>query len=120
MIAYYKNSKRRTPAVGDVTDKGAVTGFTDENRVILDGEDNYSYLPCSLTCSSTPTDTQVEIPVEAWFNPHYRDHITAFKILRDTGAWPENFIPSTVSMTVGWNSILTDMLAECWIDDQTI
>lgn len=37
-----------------------------------------------------------EVKIVDWFNPFNVDHLRAYKILQDTGAWPKGFLPDFV------------------------
>ena len=64
-----------------------------------------------------------------FFNPHSIEHIRAYRVLSETGTWPEGFIPEkigmefahlriseiTLKMAETWSEITLKM-AEAWID----
>ena len=51
-----------------------------------------------------------------WFDPDDIDHLHAYHILQQTGAWPEGFIPEGIWIEPGWQATLAFKLANKWID----
>lgn len=51
-----------------------------------------------------------------FFNPYNFEHLKAFRHLRKTGAWPENFIPDYVEMNGYWLLDIQYEMANTLID----
>ena len=58
-----------------------------------------------------------EINFVNWFNPRNKEHIQAFRHLKNTGMWPKDFIPENVKMDAYWHMRLVDKLANYWVDN---
>jgi len=51
-----------------------------------------------------------------WFDPYDFNHISAFSYLRDTGHWPEGFIPDNIDMGNIWQFDVVAKIAAAWVD----
>jgi len=51
-----------------------------------------------------------------FFNPYNVDHIQAYKVLGETGAWPKDFLPEGVIISPVWNMILAAKCTNAWVE----
>ena len=51
-----------------------------------------------------------------WFDIHNTDHLLAWEHLNDNGQWPEGFIPSHVFIGDGYRAIITQRMANAWLN----
>lgn len=55
--------------------------------------------------------------IVAWFNPYNRQHIRAYSNLRETGKWPDGFLPHDIEIPYGWQTKIAHKIADAWIDE---
>lgn len=111
---YFKHTLR-LPRIGDPTDQGIITEFGENGRYIVDNKRQRSFLPDDLLFTGKLDETDL-LPVEQWFNPNNKNHILAFSEVLRTHAWPQGFVPSSVKFSAGWDRVLTEVVAICWVD----
>ena len=51
-----------------------------------------------------------------WFNVQSDEHLAAYRILEQSGLWPEGFIPEEVSLSPGWHMQLMWKMASACLD----
>ena len=51
----------------------------------------------------------------SWFNEYNPKHILAYKVLQESGKWPEGFIPEGIIFEPSWQISLAFRLADAWI-----
>ena len=52
-----------------------------------------------------------------FFDPNDVEHVTAYRHLCTTGAWPKDFLPDDVTIfTPVWQTIIMHKLAQCWVE----
>lgn len=103
----------------EVDDKcvfGAERSFDNE----FDGAevlcDKYGYCVLSFdyeTCNLPPMKSMT---IAEFFNVNDIDHIKAYKILGETGAWPPDFIPDNVTFDGCWQYSIAAMMANAWME----
>ena len=54
--------------------------------------------------------------IDEWFDPRNKEHITAYKQLQDTGIWPKDVIPDNMEFVLGWQILVMNKIADCWIN----
>lgn len=52
-----------------------------------------------------------------FFNPYNIDHIKAYKVLSETGFWPEGFVPDEIKFVTLWHPMVAQKMADAWVDD---
>ena len=52
-----------------------------------------------------------------YFDPYDKAHLEAYIQLRDTGIWPEGFVPEGTPFPPTWQTQLASMLADAWVDE---
>jgi len=51
-----------------------------------------------------------------WFEIYNIDHLSVYKTLMETGAWPKGFIPDGVEMDTNWQTLVAFRMACAWVD----
>lgn len=54
--------------------------------------------------------------VTDFFDPHDLQHIKAYAVLIDSGAWPEGFIPKGTIFPSGWQCFLAFKMTDAWME----
>lgn len=55
------------------------------------------------------------IPIADWFDPHNPAHLRAYRVLDETGAWPDGFIPEDVELSGGWHGQVIAKCGHAWM-----
>jgi len=63
-------------------------------------------------------NTKKKVDFNEWFNLNDKYHINAYRHFRNSGQWPEHFIPSDVNLCDNWEQDLLVRLGEAWISSQ--
>jgi len=55
-----------------------------------------------------------------WFDVKNIEHLSAYKILQDTGMWPESsdFIPEDIEFLMDWRRGVSNKIASAFIDEK--
>ena len=53
--------------------------------------------------------------LDEWFNPHNPEHMQAYEVLCDTGAWPEGFVPPTIEVPIFAIQGIQAKMAAAWL-----
>jgi hypothetical protein len=64
-----------------------------------------------------PQEIIEPIDIAEWFEVENIEHLTAYKVLMDTGSWPEGFIPAHVELSSIWQVSLMSMMTAEYIND---
>ena len=54
--------------------------------------------------------------ITTFFDPYNKQHVQAYRILMDTGSWPEKFLPENITFTTAWQAKLALAIAEAWVN----
>lgn len=53
--------------------------------------------------------------LDDWFDPHNPEHMRAYETLCATGAWPDDFVPTTMEIPNLCVIIIQAKMAQAWL-----
>lgn len=66
----------------------------------------------------TTVNEQQDINIEQWFHANNWEHRKAYGHLSYTGQWPDGFLPSNVTLTVGWRYWIMASLLDYYLEQE--